>query len=223
MKRVLPALFLALSASDAGAQILSVPEGTRTQQPRRDPKVFISASIGWMSQEVVYDGRSGAAWEFGDDVQYRGSLEFEISPGSSLGVVVSHARLPMRFVTLAGFTPPDACPTGACYGDADVQQLMGMFRNVGRAGFHQVVEFQAGVTRWGNFENRNGEELIPGDRDVDFAWSAGYGFGYGLTRATSLAVVFDYGSAIHQNDNLSGNVRSTVPQFTSRLSLRVGF
>ena len=223
MSRLFAVLFLALSASDAGAQILSVPEQTRAPQARRDPKVFISASVGWMSQEVVYDGRSGAAWEFGDDVQYRGSLEYEFSPGSSLGVVYSYARLPLRFVTLSGFTPPDACPTGACYGDADVQQLMGMFRNGGRMGFHQVVELQAGVTRWGNFVNRNGEEIIEGEPDVDFAWSAGYGFGYGLTRAVSAAVVFDYGSAIHQTDNLSGNVRSTVPAFTTRISMRVGF
>jgi len=94
----------------------------------------------------------------------------------------------------------------------------------GGAGFHQVIEGNAGVVQYTNLErDSDGAALAPSNGSVDPIFSAGYGFGYGLNERTTINLVQDYGIALHEKTGLANGVRNTNSVRTLRFSMRFGF
>lgn len=211
-------LALCATSSPLAAQIFDVPQRGESSPPGW----WISGGAGWLIAPTVLDGRSGASWNFGDGIQYRLSVEKQVSAGTSLGIAVSHARLPLTWAALAGAPPGTVCPS-ACDAEADVQSAMVMFRGGDRPGFHQVLELLAGATRYGNFRADDGGDLPPDGFDTDFTYSIAYGFGYGLSTRSSITLVQDYTSVMHQREGLAGGSGRTSHQHITRLAFRLGF
>jgi hypothetical protein len=193
------------------------------RMPRTDePALWASLSAGLFQTQAVLDGRTNSAWDFGQGVQYRASLEQAVGNQSSLGVMGTYARLPLTYTDLGQTIDVLSCGDG-CNAHADVISLMGSFRAGGGQGFHQIIELSAGVTRFAKFrEDDSGARLRPPNGDTDFAFTVGYGFGYGLSPRAQIVLVQEYGSAFHQQDGLRGGDRRNNQQYTTRLGARFG-
>lgn len=211
-RRFLAAAFvLAAAASSLAAQ--------GAQRGAAPPTFYFSGWVGYAQRGVVDDGSTQSSWDFGSTAEYRASIEYALGNESSLGVMGSYAKMPLRY-TDAG-TTPGGC--GDCDANATVQSLMALFHIGGRPGFHQVVELGAGITQYRDFTQRGTHRTMPPSNDTDFAFSIAYGFGYGLGGSTAIQLVQEYGSAIHQRDGLPGNARNNVQQYTTRIGVRFGF
>lgn len=220
MRRLIRWSFVALCATSSplAAQIFDVPRGASESRPGW----WMSGGAGWVIAPTVLDGTTGARWDFGDGVQYRASVEKQISATTSLGVVISHARLPLTWSSTTGGVRNDGCST-PCDAEADVQSAMLMYRGGDSPGFHQVLELLAGIVRYGNFRADNGGALPDDGYDMDFAYTIAYGFGYGFSTRTGITLVQDYSSVMHQRTGLAGGSGRTSHQHITRLALRVGF
>jgi hypothetical protein len=215
--RFLPLAALALLAQSAEAQIIRVPKNTSGE-----PAFWGSAAIGLLQLQAIDDGRSQSRWDFGSAVQYRASLEYAISRGNSVGVSGTFSRAPM---TYRAFSVPVPLPGGGscldCDAKADVTSLAATFHAGGGLGFHQVIELSAGALMYRNFKTDDGEELPP-ERDTDFTFALGYGFGYTVNRTFQINLVQDAVLGVHQKEGLSGNARTTNQQYVTRLGVRFG-
>ena len=207
---------LAAAAAPARAQIIRLPRNA-------EPRVWTSAGVSLYQMGGVVDGRTQSVWDLGRSsaVQFRGSLEWGIRNQSSVGLTGTHARLPFRYFGL----PPDAgnaATCDQCDAHVDVSSLALSFHAGGGAGLHQVIEAQAGVTRFANFRADDGRALAPlgGDRDLSFAF--GYGVGYGFGPRVQVTLVQDFGMVMHQRTGLAGNEGSTIQQRMTRLGVRYG-
>jgi hypothetical protein len=179
-----------------------------------DPAAWTSLSIGWLSQGSLCDGDSSACWDFGSAPQWRGSLEYALGRGASIGVVATLAKVPLIY---NGGLIGSSCVS--CDADAKVTQYMGNFRMGGGTGFHQVIDVSAGMTVFSNFQSTSGSRL-GGKAVSDFSFTVGYGFGYGLSQRTEVMLVQDYGLIIHKR--MPGSTNNTAQQSTTRIGLRVG-
>jgi hypothetical protein len=128
--------------------------------------------------------------------------------------------VPFRYLNGPGTTPPPT-PCDGCDGHIDVSSLVGLFRIGGGEGFHQVIEGQAGVTRYSKLRADDGTELAP-DTDQDFTFALGYGVGYGLGPRFQISVVQDFGFNLHQKAGLTNNANTTIQNRVTRLTLRYG-
>lgn len=198
---------LGLLPHTADAQIMRLPS-------RTEPAYWVTGGVGIMSQNDVSDGRTGSVWRFGQGLQWRGSAEFPISGGSTLGVTGGYARLPLTY---------DGPACGSCDADADVWTGHIGFHAGGGLGFHQVLQLGAGVTRFSNFRASASGETLPPEGDTDFSFSLGYGFGYGVSRTFQLFIVQDFGAVLHQRDGLEGGARTLSQTNLTRAGLRFGF
>jgi hypothetical protein len=203
----------------ADAQIFRV--GQRSQ----DPLAWASLGVGLFQSQSVVDGTTNSEWRLGDGAQYRGSLEYAMKGGSSLGVVATHARVPLRYVgeCLIG---GDVIGTCTADGDVSVQSVWGNFRSGGGVGFHGVFEGGLGYTWYRDFEIEDDGadsfgELPTSDRDFSFYF--GTGFGFGVSRRLSISVVQDFVWVRHQGEGLSGDDRTTTQQRGTRIGVRYGF
>lgn len=201
-----------LLPSVAVAQLLEVQRST-------EPVVWTSLSAGFFQAQTVEDGRTSSIWEFGTGLQYRGSLEYALERGASVGAVVSYARLPLTYFSTSGTITP-GCGAG-CDAHADLWSIMGVFHIGGGAGFHQVIDLAIGVTRYANFEADDGGTLPP-EQDTDLALAVGYGFGYTLGDRLQVMLVQDFAVSLHQGEGLSGGTSRTPQQRTTRLGVRYG-
>jgi hypothetical protein len=212
----LVALFT-IVAAPAGAQILSVPKGGL----KRDPSVFVGASIGLFNLQDVFDGSTQTAWGFSQTIEYAGSLEFAVSPGSAFGVTASYAHVPMLYVdsiqAATGFIS-----SGCCDAHVNVYTVGAQFSvgGGGTPGFHQLIVVDAGIIAFENFtSDRDGRRLQP-DRNIDPRIGIGYGFDYGFARLGDVFLVQEYGVALHESKGLSGGDRRQYQQQTTRLGFK---
>lgn len=208
-----PAIVAALS--------LALAEGARAQiirpgPPVREPAVWTSASAGLMQLEVIQDYPSGTAWDFGSIIAWRGSLEKTISRGTTVGLAGMVAR--PGVVTAGG-----SC-AGTCEGDANVFQILGVFRAGGGLGLHQVIEVQAGATGFSNFRERVSDaRLEPSTTVWDPTISLGYGLGYQFSSTLSMQIVQDYGLLLHRTgDNAPANAQRSRQWYVTRVGVRYG-
>ena len=202
-------LLLAVS-STASAQIIGRPIG------RSDPVAFTSLSIGWMQQRPLCDPDSNACWNFGSAPQWRATLERPLGRGSSFGVAGTMSRVPLIYT--GALLTPNSC--GTCDANANISQIMGLFRMGGGAGFHQVIDINAGVTLFSNFRATDGTRLGTGKTTQDFSFGIGYGFGFGLSSRTSIMIVQDYGLVIHKKQ--AGSTNNSAEQTNLRIGMRIG-
>jgi hypothetical protein len=211
------ALFVILAAP-AGAQILSVPKGGL----KRDPSVFIGASVGLFNLQDLYDGSTKTTWGFSQTIEYAGSVEFAVSPGSAFGVTASYAHVPMLYVDSAQ-AATGSIPNGCCDAHVNVYTLGAQFSvgGGGSPGFHQLIVVNAGVIAFENFTaDRDGRRLQP-DRNIDPRIGIGYGFDYGFNKLGDVFLVQEYGVALHESTGLSGGDRRQYEQRTTRLGFKL--
>src|SRR5688572_32977044 len=136
--------------------------------------MWVSLSAGFMNLDGVVDGSTGSIWDFGNALQWRGSLEVDVGRDAGLGVVVALADVPLFYDPVATTTPlPPTCATG-CDAHAKVWTVGANFHMGGGVGFHQVIDAGIGATLYRNFETDDGGgQLPPTDGDTDFTFSLG--------------------------------------------------
>ena len=183
---------------------------------RSGPTAWASLSVGLLQVSTMYDPTSNSDWDFGNIVQFRGSLEREIQRGASLGAVASFARAPLTY-----FGPE--CVAG-CNADAGVWQALALFRigGGGMFGLHQVIELEAGATGFTNFRENSGVALSPRSV-VDPTFNLGYGFGYSFSPSAQLTVVQQFGLIVHRKGDRPAGDQSNVPRTSvTRIGVRLG-
>ena len=207
----LAALTLAttLVGATAAAQILQLPG-------KRRAVVWGSAGAGYYDPGSFADGRTDSDWLFSDGLVWRGTLEYGFSGGSAIGVLATFARLPLE-VRSRGLGPSrDA--------EGDIISLQALFHAGGGLGLHQVIEVSAGLVEFRNFRaDDSGERLGPPNGDRDLTFALGYGFGFGLSSRTQIAIVQDFGYTFHQRDGLPASASRTTMHRATRVGLRIGF
>ena len=212
------ALF-ALLAPEAGGQILKVPKGGL----RRDPAVMVGASVGLLNIQDIYDGSTKTAWGFSQTIEYAGSLEFALSPGSAVGFTASYAHVPLLYVDSTQ-AATGAIPNGCCDAHVNAYTFGAQFSvgGGGAPGFHQLVVINAGVIAFEKFTADRGGRQLPPARNIDPRIAIGYGFGYGFGGRSEVFLVQEYGVALHESTGLSGNDRRQYQQQTTRLGIKYG-
>ena len=96
-------MFLTMIARPVDAQILD-------RQSTSEPRAWVSGAIGLFDLGVIDDGTSGARWRFSNSAQFRGSLEYSLGRGNSIGVSAAYARVPITY-TPFGSAGEDATAT----------------------------------------------------------------------------------------------------------------
>jgi hypothetical protein len=179
-----------------------------------EPSLWLSGGAGYLSHGRLHDGGSQSRWDFAGGLQWRASVERAIQRESTIGVSATYASLPLRFRSLDGSFP-------ALDATADVWQLLASFHAGGGRGFHQVIQVNAGMAGFSNFQRDDtGEDL--GISDTDLTLSVGYGFGYVLGRRTHINVIQDFGYVFHSRRGLPGDISGSARTQTFRLALRYG-
>lgn len=193
----------------------SVPLPAQERFPRLPtrPTAWTSLSVGLFNLQDMYDPGSNSVWDFGNIIQFRGTLERDLQRGSAIGIALTYARAPLTY------SGPDCI----CDADANVWQALALFRmGGGTIGLHQVIELEAGVTGFASFTERDGGDLAPG-HVVDPTFNIGYGFGYTLGPNTQLTLVQEVGLLVHRRGDRPAGDESNVPRaWATRIGLRYG-
>ena len=218
MRRLWLVAVFTIFAAPAGAQILSVPKGGL----KRDPSVFIGASVGLFNLQDVLDGSTQTAWGFSQTIEYAGSLEFAVSRGSAFGVTASYAHVPLLYVdSIQAAT--GAIPNGCCDAHVNVYTVGAQFSvgGGGSPGFHQLIVVNAGIIAFENFTSDRDGRRLPPDRNIDPRIAIGYGFDYGFAKLGDVFLIQEYGVALHESTGLSGGDRRQYQQQTTRLGFKL--
>lgn len=204
-------MLLAMSAQATRAQVLDRPSST-------EPRAWISGALGLFDLGVVDDGVSATSWRFANAAQFRGSLEYSLGRGNSIGVLAAYARVPLRYVP---FSPVGI--NGAEDAMSTVSALALTFHGGGGVGLHQVIEASVGAIRYSDFTSEeDGRRLAPLEADLDVTFMIGGGFGYSIGTRTQIVLVQDFGIALHQRTDLPNDASTSTYHRTTRLGLRYG-
>lgn len=202
------------------ALLLVVAQGARAQilEPRGrgigNPVAWTSLSVGWSRIGGLCDSGSSACWDFGSAPQWRGTLEFPVGSGATVGAAATTARTPLIY---------NGGGVGGCVNcdaDANVSQYLGLLRIGGGAGFHQVIDVSAGMTVFTNFRDTDGRRLGPGKAVSNYSFAVGYGFGYSMSPRTQIMLLQDYALIIGKR--VAGASNNSAQQSTLRVGVRFG-
>jgi hypothetical protein len=200
-------LLLAIVSAPLPAQVRFPTAPTR-------PTAWTSLSIGLFQLQDMYDPESNSTWNFGNIVQFRGTLERDFQRGMTFGVTGTLARAPLTY----------AGPECICDADLTLWQALGLFRlgGGGSFGFHQIIELAAGVTGFSNFSERGGSSIGPGTV-IDPTFMIGYGLGYSFSPSTQFMLVQEVGLMIHRRGDRPAGDESNVPRtWATRIGFRFG-
>ncbi len=177
--------------------------------------VWVSAGAGYHDPGSLADGRTNSDWIFSDGLGWRGSLEYGLRGGTTIGLVGTFARLPLEVRSRTDGLTRDA--------DGDILSIQALFRAGGGTGLHQVIEVSAGIVEFRNFSARDSDESIgPPDGDRDFTFALGYGFGFGISTRAQVALVQDFGYTFHQREGLPASASRATMNRSTRIGLRIG-
>jgi hypothetical protein len=193
----------------------SVPSGAQERLPRLLPRpnTWTSLSVGLYRLPVIFDPPSNSDWDFGNIVQFRGTLERDFQRGTSLGVALTYAKAPLTY------NGPDC---SQCDADVALWQALALFRIGGGIGLHQIIEIGAGLTGFSNFQRR-GAEALAARSVIDPTISIGYGLGYSLSPNTQFTLLQEVGLMVHRRGTRPAGDESNVPStYATRLGLRFG-
>lgn len=205
-------LFLA-GAGEARAQIIEGPSGG---VPRRigQPNAWASLGIGWLNQGGLCDPDSSSCWDFGNAVQWRGTLEFPIARGATIGAAATTARVPMIYSSQL------VCSSG-CDADANVSQYLAQLHLGGGSGIQQAIDVAAGMTFFTNFrEADTGNRLAPNKAVSNFSFAVAYGLSLALRQNFFVTLTQEYGQIIGKR--MPGRNSNSAQQNVTRLGGRVG-
>lgn len=181
-----------------------------------EPRFWVSGAIGLFDLGTLQDGGTQSSWRFDDAAQFRGSAEYAVGRGSSLGAVVTWASVPVRYVS-------SGVLGGATDVTATVSSLGLVFHGGGGSGLHQVIEASAGAVRFSDFTSDDtGDRVEPLEPDYDFTFSLGVGFGFSLGDRAQIQLVQDVGLVLHQKSGLPNDASTTAYSRVTRIGLRYG-
>lgn len=195
----------------ADAQIMRRPVMAR-------PVNWAGVNVGIVQGYSLSDGTTGAVWRFGSGLEYAGRFEHPLQSGISVGAQGSYAKAPLTYSSTSG-----GC--GTCDASATVTQLMGLIHYGRGYGFHSVYELSAGAIGYSNFRQTSdpGVQLGAKGTDYDFRFALGYGFGFGLSPTTSIEVVQEIGTILHQKTGLPGSTSNYPRVYVTRLGGKIAF
>ncbi len=190
----------------------------RAQRPAngpQEPSYWLSMSGGFLVMQRVADGSTDSNWDFSNGWPLRVSLERSLGGGATLGVQLTYARVPLRYISSGSCSSCDAHATVASYGP--------ILRVGAGNSWYRVLEIFAGVLQYGSFtQDHTDVSLPPASPNRDFALSVGYGFGLTLGRDWAVEVMPSYLMAVHERTNLPGNASSVVRHWQTLLAVRMG-
>ncbi|HYD53320.1 MAG TPA: hypothetical protein VEA99_11855 [Gemmatimonadaceae bacterium] len=195
------------TAANASAQIIRAPA-------RFETRTWASAGVGLAQTQTFEDYTTSSEWDFGTIVQWRASVDRTLPNGGSVGLTGTLARPTLAYYT-SGCDPCDA--------SANLFQVLAAFRLGGGMGFHQVIELHAGVTGFSNFRRDDDDRRLPPTNTVlDPTFAIGYGFGYGLSQNTQIAIVQEYGAILHRREGAPSGTNTLRQLQTTRFAFRIG-
>lgn len=197
-----------LFAAGAEAQIVRRPVA------RRIPN-WAGVSVGITQGFTILDGSTGSTWDFGSGLEYAARFEHPTGSGAfAVGLQGSFAHLPLAY----------SSSTFSGDAKADVTQLMALLRYGGGYGFHPVYELSGGVIGFSDFRSTGTPQMdISTSVDYDPKFSLGYGFGFGLSPSTSLEVVQEIGTVLHQRTGLSASQSNYPRIYVTRIGGKIAF
>jgi hypothetical protein len=215
MRRSLLAALLALvTAAPLAAQIV------RPAERSRDPRWIGSLGLGLADPNRIEDGETEAFWYFDSGLAFRASLERALRNEASVGIVATYGRFPLTYRRFAPILDDFVCGN-QCEADADVVTAHALFHVGGGLGLHQVIELQAGITNYRNFQTSGGETLAP-DSETDGSFAAAYGVGFGFSRTLSISLVQEFGAGYHGRDDRAPGAATWTRSNVIRAALRYG-
>ena len=211
VRRLLLVAFLVGIAQSATAQIIDAGgSGRRFGQPN----AWASLGIGWLQQGGLCDPGSNSCWDFGNAMQWRGTLEYPMGRGATIGAAATTARVPLTYIQTLG------CPSG-CDADANVSQYLAQLHLGGGTGIQQAIDIAAGMTVFTNFRSKDtGIRLDPAKAVSNFSFSVAYGFALPIKSNFHLTLSQEYGQIIGKR--MSGRSSNSAQQNITRIGARVG-
>ncbi|MGQ0650536.1 MAG: hypothetical protein ACT4P7_23600 [Gemmatimonadaceae bacterium] len=182
------------------------------------PRWFASLGTGLQWSDFVVDQSSSSSWDFDAGFSLRGTVERDFGNRFAVGLAFNYARLPLTYATLGA-----SATCASCAADATVSSYGGIVRMGGGPGFHQVIEIFVGALRYGNFEQTSPRQALLPESNTDFAFGAGYGFGYTLANDWHVQLIQDALNSLHERSTLPQGGGRVARHYTTRLGLRVGF
>jgi len=175
------------------------------------PAAWTSIFAGWTQHQSLCDADSGSCWAFGSALQWRGTLEFPMGNGVTIGAAGTHSRAPLIYVDGSGST--DA--------DANISQLLGQFRIGGGAGIHQVIDVTAGMSLYSNFRRASdGARIGPTTTARNWSFALAYGFALPMSPRSQVILLQEFGYVIGKR--IPGQASNSAQTQTLRLGWRLG-
>jgi opacity protein-like surface antigen len=210
VRRLLLVGFLLAGAQSATAQIIDAGgSGRRFGQPN----AWVSLNIGWLQQGGLCDPGSSSCWDFGNAMQWRGTLEYPIGRGATIGAAATTARVPLRYSSTT------TC-AAACDADANISQYFGQLHLGGGTGIQQAIDIAAGMTVFTNFRATDGTRLAPAKAVSNFSFAIGYGLALPLSQNFHVTLSREYGQIIGKR--MAGQRSNSAQQNITRIGARVG-
>jgi len=203
---------VAMPLTDAHSQII---RGGRFGL--RDPRYWVSATLGWQNGWTVFDGANSSRWDIGDSQAYGGSIERIVANSVTVGVRANTAQPTVRYTDATA-------PTLVRVADTRVTQALGVVHVSSGRDLRSVFELGLGTTIYTDFRERGTDlQLGPAKTDADFAFVFVYGLGYSFSRNFHVDVVQDLGTTLHQKTGLTSGEDTSARISSTRLVVRYGF
>ena len=204
---------LATAATTADAQIID-PGRDRPRGFVGQPKAWVSLFAGFAQHQGLCEPESESCWSFGDALQWRAALDFPIGNGAQIGVVGTHAKMPLIYSggLLSGCSGCDA--------DANVSSLLGQLRIGGGSGIHQVIDVTAGMTLYSNFRRTDGTRLDPERTVSNWTFAIAPGIALPLSPRAQVILAQEWGIVVGKR--VSGRSTNSAQTQTLRLGFRYG-
>ena len=207
-------LFVALSVAITQAASAQIIDAGGSGRRFGQPNAWASLGVGWLQQGGLCDPGSNSCWDFGNAMQWRGTLEYPMGRGATIGAAATTARVPLRYQSTL------ACAT-VCDADANVSQYLAQLHLGGGTGIQQAIDITAGMTVFTNFRAKDtGVRLEPAKAVSNFSFGVAYGFAFPIKSNFHVTLVQEYGQIIGKR--VSGQSSNTAQQNITRIGARVG-
>jgi hypothetical protein len=200
-------LALGAGASAADAQIID----SRGGRGRMGPSAWTSIFAGWTRHEPLCDPDSNSCWNFGSALQWRGTVEYPMGNGATIGVVGTHSRAPLLY---------SSGPIGTTDADANISQILGQLRIGGGSGIHQVIDMTAGTSLYSNFRRTSDGARLDSGTVRNWSFALGLGFAMPFSPRSQMVLLQEFGYTIGKR--MVGNPSNSAQTYTLRLGLRLG-
>jgi len=113
---------------------------------------------------------------------------------------------------------------GGCAATGTIMQIMGLVHSPNSYSFHGAYQLTVGATGFSNFRDQaSNTQLGPTSTDFDFSFAIGYGLGFGLSSTTSIEVLQEIGTVLHQRTGLAAGSGNYPRMLGTRLTGKIAF